>query len=261
MRQRRPRVPGRLGRGRRRVDAEQPAAVLLAEEQGEQRFRERLAGRAALGPDVLGEPGDVPGVAAAVQDQGEFGEPGGLGDHQPVQSDELVGVDPADDARGEHLERVVVAGRVQAHGGGEVRHHRGEEPGLVAVIGIEGALGHLGRGGELVDRAGAVAGEQEDAQDVAEDLRFPRAAFLGRGPSALARLDLGLPGHHPSLLAPLSPALSPNSAACRLAGPALVLHRMIRNSVIIFLCGPRGRGRPRDGNSGPSAAHAAGSPR
>jgi hypothetical protein len=30
---------------------------------------------------VLGEPGDVPGVAVAVQDQGEFREPGGLGDH------------------------------------------------------------------------------------------------------------------------------------------------------------------------------------
>jgi hypothetical protein len=35
----------------------------------------------------------VPGVAAAVQDQGEFGEPGGLGDHQPVQADELIGVE------------------------------------------------------------------------------------------------------------------------------------------------------------------------
>jgi hypothetical protein len=42
---------------------------------------------------VLGEPGDVPGVATAVQDQGEFGEPGGLGDHQPVQADELIGVE------------------------------------------------------------------------------------------------------------------------------------------------------------------------
>jgi hypothetical protein len=201
-------VPGGLGRGGGRVDAEQPPAVLLPEQQGKQRLCEWFAGRAALGPDVLGEPGDVPGVAAAVQDQGELGEPGGLGDHQPVQADQLIGVDAADDARGEHLERVVIAGRVQAHGGGELRDHRGEQPGLVAVVGIEGALGDLGRRRELVDRARAVAAEEEDAQDVAENLGFPRAPLVGRRPSALARLDLGLPVHDPPLPAAESCALS-----------------------------------------------------
>jgi hypothetical protein len=190
-------VPGGLRRGGGRVDAEQPPAVLLTEQQGKQRLCQWFAGRAAFGPDVLGEPGDVPGVAAAVQDQGELGEPGGLGDHQPVQADELIGVDAADDARGEHLERVVVAGRIQAHGGGELGDHGGEQAGLVAVVGVEGALGYLGGGRELVDRARAVAGEEEDAQDIAEDLGFPRAPLLGRRPSALARLDLGLPVHHP----------------------------------------------------------------
>ena len=199
LRQRGPRVPGCLRRGGRRIDAEQPPAVPLAEQQGKQRFCEWFAGPAVLGPDVLGEPGDVPGVAAGVQDLGEFGEPGGLRDHQPVQADEFIGVDAADDARGEHLERVVVAGRVQAHGGGELRDHGGEQPGLVAVVGVEGALGYLGRGGELVDRARAVAGEEEDAEGVGEDLGFPLAALVGRGPSAFARLDLRLPAHDPPL--------------------------------------------------------------
>jgi len=173
--------------------------VLLPEQEGKQRLCEWFAGRAALGPDVLGEPGDVPGVAAAVQDQGELGEPGGLGDHQPVQADQLIGVDAADDARGEHLERVVVAGRVQAHSGGELGDHGGEQPGLVAVVGVESAFGHLGGGREVVDRARAVAAEEEDTQDVAEDLGFPRASLLGRRPSAFARLDLGLPVHDPPI--------------------------------------------------------------
>jgi hypothetical protein len=257
-------VPVGLRRGGGGVDAEQPPAVLLTQQQGEQRLCQWFAGRAALGPDVLGEPGDVPGVAAAVQGLGEFGEAGGLGDHQPVQADELIGVDAADDARGEHLERVVVAGGVQAHGGGELPDHGGEQPGLVAVVGVEGPLGDLGRRGELVDRARAVAAVEEDVEGLGEDLGFPRASLVGRRPTAFAqRGDVRLPAHdHPPSPASLKPGASPNCAACRLAWPAPILIRMIRNSVITFQCGPRGRGRPCDGKSGTSAAHrAAGAPR
>jgi hypothetical protein len=174
---------------------------MLAEQQREQRLGQRLAGRAALGADVLGEPGDVPCVTPAVQDHGEVGEPAGLGDHETVQADKLVGVDTADDAGGEGLQGVGVVGGVQAHGGGQVPHHRGEQLRLVAEVGVHGALGHPSGRRQLVKRAPAIAGKEEHAEGSGQDLGFARAALVRCRPATLAEgRDLGLLAHKGTLL-------------------------------------------------------------
>ena len=94
------------------------------------------------------------------------------------------------------VSRSVAASRLTA--AARSLHHRGEHLGLVAVVRVQGALRHLGRGRELVDRARAVAGPQEDAEGGRQDLGLPCAALVGRRPPALAqRGDMRLPAHGP----------------------------------------------------------------
>jgi pyruvate dehydrogenase E1 component alpha subunit len=179
-------VAGGLRGSRCGVDAEQAAAVLLAEEQGEQRLCETGELLAALGADVLGEPGDVPFITVAVQYVGQLGEPDGFPDDETVQADELVGVDPEHDARRELLEGVVISGRVQRDRDGQVLHHRGEQRVLVAEICIDCALCHLRRSGQLIKGGTTEARPQEHHQCSRENLGAAHASFGGRGPAALA---------------------------------------------------------------------------
>lgn len=180
------RVSGGFGRGWRGSEAEQAAAMLLAKQQREERLGEERVSVAVLGPDVLGEPGDVPGVALGMEDRRELGESARLGDDQLVQADQFVGVQPEHDTRGEGGERTMVNGGVRAHRRGQVRHHRGEQPGLVPEVGIHRALGHLGRRRELLDRGFPEARAEEDRQGGGEDLGLAGTAFGGGGTAALA---------------------------------------------------------------------------
>jgi hypothetical protein len=179
-------VSARLRLGGGGVDAEQPAAVPLAEQQGEQRPGEAHERGAALGPDVLGEPRDVPCVTVTVQYVSKLGEAHGLGDDQPVQPDQLVGVNAEHDARPQLLEGVVVAGGIEGDGDGQVLHHRREQRVLIAEVGVDCALRHLGGGGELIERGSPEARFQENPQRRGENLAFPRASLGRRGPASLA---------------------------------------------------------------------------
>jgi ATPase subunit of ABC transporter with duplicated ATPase domains len=174
-----------LAGGGRGVEAEQPAAVPLAEQQREQRLGKGRAVLAQLHADALGQPRDVPRVAAGMQDQGELGEPAGLRDHQPVQADQLVGVHPEDDARRQRRQPLARRG-VQAHRAGQVCHHRGEQAWLVTEIRVERPLGHLRGGRQFLHRGVPEPRPQEDPEGGGEDLRLPRPALGGGGPSPLA---------------------------------------------------------------------------
>ena len=140
-------------------------AVLLAEQQGEQRLRERFASPGRARPGCARRAWRCAGRRRCCAGSGRVR---GTGRTRPITS----WCRPTSSSEWTRLTMRAASvssvsrsrRRVEAHRGGEVPDHRGEQPGLVAVVGVESALGHLSRGRELVDRARAVAAPQEDAE-------------------------------------------------------------------------------------------------